>query len=608
MRRPLSKAVVYSVAALGSALLATGIGFTSLAGQFDNNIYDFLFRLAPAAHNADETVLLAFDERTLQDHGGLRGMRATLAQALDAMSGAPPAVVAVDLTLSDPGDTAEDEALSGAFARTKNLVLASEMTAEGTRWQDPLPAFLKHAAALGHVHAIVGPYDDIARAVALERVAGRQRRWALSLEAFRLRKSVPDIVSTPTEVMVGPVTIQSRWDEGRPMLVHYSKPGTLEQVSIADVLAGKDLDRLSGRVVFIGVTAQSAVRDRLFTPLSVGVPMPGVKIHEQAYSTIATGDFLYPAPAVESVLFGLGGAALAGAIFLLLEGGLAYAAGAALLVVAAAAPYLFFSRGFVLPAFAPIAATWLAVLACGILQHFYVRRSLGESEAKTERYQQAFRFVAHEMRTPLTAIQGSSELMTRYALPEEKRKELGQMINSESKRLGKMITTFLDVEKLNAGQLELRRSRFEIAAAVETCLGRAAPLAEKKDIRASTELAPELALDADRELIEYAIYNLITNAIKYSPAGSEITIAASDRNGSVCLTVADQGMGMDATEVRSLFRKFYRTKRAEASGETGTGLGLSIVDQIVTHHGGRIEVESSPGKGSRFTLLLPAAN
>jgi len=76
--------------------------------------------------------------------------------------------------------------------------------------------------------------------------------------------------------------------------------------------------------------------------------------------------------------------------------------------------------------------------------------------------------------------------------------------------------------------------------------------------------------------------------------------------GGVFISVRDHGMGMDAAEVKNLFRKFYRTRRAEQSGETGTGIGLSIVHQIVDHHGGRIDVESEPGQGSTFTLVLPA--
>jgi len=111
----------------------------------------------------------------------------------------------------------------------------------------------------------------------------------------------------------------------------------------------------------------------------------------------------------------------------------------------------------------------------------------------------------------------------------------------------------------------------------------------------------------DRELMEYAVYNLLNNAIKYSPAETEITVSTRREGGDLRLSVRDQGIGMDETEVRSVFQKFYRTRRAEASGEAGSGIGLSIVEEIVTHHGGRMEVTSRPGEGSCFTMVLPVS-
>ena len=113
-------------------------------------------------------------------------------------------------------------------------------------------------------------------------------------------------------------------------------------------------------------------------------------------------------------------------------------------------------------------------------------------------------------------------------------------------------------------------------------------------------------LHGDRELMEYAVYNLLTNAVKYSPAETVVNVASRGEGQFVRLSVSDQGMGMDEKELRSIFKKFYRTKKAEASGEAGTGIGLSLVQQIVTHHHGRIEVSSSPGHGSCFTMVLPA--
>jgi two-component system phosphate regulon sensor histidine kinase PhoR len=197
--------------------------------------------------------------------------------------------------------------------------------------------------------------------------------------------------------------------------------------------------------------------------------------------------------------------------------------------------------------------------------------------------------------------------MARYNLPDEKRHQLSEMINSESKRLSKIIQTFLDVERLAEGHMELKKEPFAAAELVETCMNRVSPLAERKQIALKLDSDVEGVLTGDRELMEYAFYNLLTNAVKYSPASTRVRVFSQFKAGELRLAVEDQGMGMDAKELKNIFQKFYRTKKAEASGEMGTGIGLSIVDQIVTYHGGRIDVASAPGKGSCFTMVLKAS-
>src|SRR5438445_9031403 len=142
---------------------------------------------------------------------------------------------------------------------------------------------------------------------------------------------------------------------------------------------------------------------------------------------------------------------------------------------------------------------------------------------------------------------------------------------------------------------------------VVVCVDRVGPLGELQHIGITLEPVPEdLNIAGDRELIEYACYNLLTNAVKYSPQRTEVNVSAWRDNGHIRIAVKDQGIGMDQKEVKQIFQKFYRTKRAEESGEAGTGIGLSIVQQIVEQHSGRIEVTSRPGAGSCFTVVVPA--
>jgi signal transduction histidine kinase len=329
-----------------------------------------------------------------------------------------------------------------------------------------------------------------------------------------------------------------------------------------------------------------------------------VAAHAYAFETMAAGSFLTPAGDGLQLEVCIAFAVVAGSIFAFLPGWQAYVAGALLLGVAHWMPVEFFRNGIVFPYFAPVSVAWLSCVGAASYQHFFVRRQLLRSESEKTRYQQAIHWAAHEMRTPLTAIQGSSEIMSRYKLPEEKQHQLSEMINSESKRLARMIQTFLDVERLADGQMELKKERFEAALIVESCMKRVEPIAERKKIRMSLDTPVGGTLIGDRELLEYAFYNLLTNAVKYSPAETEVHVTAALEGEELRLSVRDQGIGMDTQELKSIFKKFYRTKRAEASGEVGTGIGLSIVEQVVTHHGGHLEVTSDPGKGSCFMMIL----
>jgi signal transduction histidine kinase len=561
-----------------------------------------MFRLNPPAAAAPHCIILAIDDATFNSMGGVGGYRAMWTKAFDFVKQANPKAVALDVVLSDPWkDPADDQQLGHAMQGVRNLVLAAHL--DNDRWEDPRPIFRQYAAAVGHDGADELSADGVTREIPLEERTAMERHWSLALEAFRLAKNAP-IIESPRELQIGDEVIPAAraGAVGRPLRVLYTRE-PIPSVSLKALLDNPRLTaRFNGKVVFIGVTSISATYDRVATPYGQG-RIPGVEVHAQLLETLERGRFLTDASDLAVLGFCLAAGILAGLIFAFLSGVTAYATAGVLVIIATAAPFLFFRAGVVFPSFGPLASAWLTAIAAASYQHFVVRRALLDSETERHRYQEAIHFVTHEMRTPLTAIQGSSELMGRYNLTDEKRKQIAEMINLESKRLARMIQTFLDVERLSDGQMELKKEPFEVCELVTACLGRARPLAERKNIHIQTQEL-EGTLEGDRELMEYAVYNLLTNAVKYSPPDTQITVACRIDGAYLRLSVQDQGIGMDAKELRQIFQKFYRTKRAEASGEVGTGIGLSIVEQIVHRHGGKMEVTSEPGRGSCFTVAF----
>ena len=457
-------AIYWALLAVSFAVALTA-SWTSFGEQIDNDAYDWMFRLYRPPAWQPESILLAIDEPSLNAFGGVPGLRKPLAQALELIATAPPKTVAVDLILADKLDPAIDAHLEDALRATHNLVLACQLLPDGSAWEDPLARFRVHAAALGHVHAEPDELDSVGRSLPLEKAAGHDRRWALSLEAYRLSRGA-QIVESPTDLDVGGRLIPSTQAGGRLMRIRYA-PHSVEipRVSLKALLADPSLaQKFAGKVVFAGVTSQTAAKDWLFTPYSAGKPMVGVEIHANAFETIAQGLFLTDAPPFAVFAFSMMLVAALGITYSRFSGRAANGIAAGIMVVAHVTPYVFFTQRMVFSFCTPVSSAWLALIAAGGYQLLVVRRSLRKSEAERDRYRQTMHFVTHEMRTPLTAIQGSSELMGRYALPEEKRKQIAELINSESKRLARMIEMFLSVERLSAGQMELKHETFTRAS------------------------------------------------------------------------------------------------------------------------------------------------
>jgi len=212
--------------------------------------------------------------------------------------------------------------------------------------------------------------------------------------------------------------------------------------------------------------------------------------------------------------------------------------------------------------------------------------------------------LSHEMRTPLTAMIGFTELLLEQEVDGEARREYLGIIHKESERLNELINTFLQLQR-HRSQSELARfiplpvrQQLEKAVAVYTGISPGHRLV----IDCPTDL---LEMRGDEEQVHQLLCNLLSNAIKYSPDGGVITVGAMLDGRSVVLSVRDEGIGIPADLQELIFDKFYRVDNTDSRRIGGTGLGLALVREIVALHSGRIWVESEPGKGSTFFVALP---
>jgi two-component system phosphate regulon sensor histidine kinase PhoR len=213
------------------------------------------------------------------------------------------------------------------------------------------------------------------------------------------------------------------------------------------------------------------------------------------------------------------------------------------------------------------------------------------------------------MRTPLTAIQGMTELLATYDIDPARRKEISASINGEVKRLTSMITEYLDITRLESGATVLRKTPIRIETALKRLVLVLEPVAAQRGIRLLLQVDPSLPpFLADLELLSRAVENLISNAVKYGPGGTDVTISASNAGNEIAIQVADRGCGIPEADLSRIFEKFYRVPRVQDADIPGTGLGLALVREIAELHGGRVNVESKVNQGSTFSLRLPITN
>jgi signal transduction histidine kinase len=260
-----------------------------------------------------------------------------------------------------------------------------------------------------------------------------------------------------------------------------------------------------------------------------------------------------------------------------------------------------------------VLGTLVATTVAGLILAFVLvrdHRNMVSAEAALERERQVSRLhrafisvVSHQFRTPLAIIDASAQRMIRRggSMDLSEIAQRAEKIRSACLRLTRLMDSTLNAARLEEGEITLNIRPCDVEALLRHVIDNQ-PEQDQQRIELVVESLPAW-IEADATLLEQAVQNLVSNALKYSPDGERVVIEAQQRADKLRISVTDHGVGIPADEMSSLFRRFFRARTAE--GIPGTGIGLSFVEQIMVLHHGRVEAQSVENQGSTFTLRMP---
>ncbi len=233
-------------------------------------------------------------------------------------------------------------------------------------------------------------------------------------------------------------------------------------------------------------------------------------------------------------------------------------------------------------------------------------RMSGELESLEQLRRELVANVSHELKTPISALRAHLEnLLDGVERPDP---ETLQVMLTQSERLARLVDQLLELSRLESGDVPLRLERVTLRPLVAEVLSEVGVTRGSPDIELAQLVPDDLpAVYADPERVHQVLFNLLDNAVRFTPPGGRVTVTASRRNGAVDVAVADTGPGIPPEHLPRLFERFYRVNPARSRDDGGTGIGLAIARSVVEAHGGRIWAVSEPGRGSTFTFELPTA-
>jgi heavy metal sensor kinase len=212
--------------------------------------------------------------------------------------------------------------------------------------------------------------------------------------------------------------------------------------------------------------------------------------------------------------------------------------------------------------------------------------------------------VAHELRTPVSVMLTQTQTALSRERAAAEYRETVEACERSAQRMRRLIESLLELARLDAGQETMKRLHFDLARTVNDCTKQVQPIADKRNVKLSTRLAP-VEITGDAERLAQVITNLLVNAVQYNRPDGEVRVKLEPQPGLAILTVTDTGPGISAEDLPHVFERFYRGDKSRTASNGNAGLGLAISKAIVEAHGGTIEVSSQTGQGTTFTVRLP---
>ncbi|MFC2075191.1 CHASE2 domain-containing protein [Bdellovibrionota bacterium] len=406
-------------------------------------------------------------------------------------------------------------------------------------------------------------------------------------------------------------------DGGQTFITRYAGPkNTFPIISMSEILTGKiDPSWFKNKIILIGPTYTNESENFAYTPFSrqfEGMSRPEIQANviqtllekSPVIPTAKWIDYLVTfgiASLTLFVLFAL--SPVRGLLFLFLE--------ASVILLLTYLSYILFNVWVI--AIHPL----LTVFLC---YYFFLPYRLIIEDRRRWKYQKRsellgqveqlktnfMSLISHDLKTPVARIQGMAEraLAEPKSLSGEQKESLSNIIRS-SEELISFISNILDLTRVETNKVQLRKTSKDINQVIEGCTKSLEYLAKEKQITTKLDLEPLFSFKFDTDLIKQAVSNLVVNAYKYSPEGSNVTIRSREVGNKIKVEVEDSGPGLSELDLENVFTKFYRGKNDQTAKVKGTGLGLYLVKYFIELHRGSVAVESSKGKGATFWFTLP---